>query len=328
MLPSIGRSERARRTRKEAVHVTDNSTRRTWIAIAAGGLLFVVFCVILWLAGFFDFSGSAESAKIVTSALALVGGLFGSIITSVSMLLKHSLDARNAALKSEAEDRLNLEAAIQAVKLFSTSSGERVPVVQRAGALFALSSLRRYELATNLTGELLSNDQLTASSAAHILNRALLSGERRVQHEAIGILEQNAEKMLTEGGAFEFPPCLSGWEMSLPIYVREWAMIALGRVLVARPRGEWGAFHVNGILAAYGLGWLKETEQRLKIDIGILLRSILRAYPDVGELYHPQRTIDIEQIRQDVESLPEDPVGAATVDVVRSIDDWMAQEDA
>ena len=289
-----------------------------WLPVAAAVvvLVFVGFGVTMWSAGLFDFSGTDASAKIVAAALVLVGGLIGTLATIMGLLLKHSLDLRNADLRDQAqrrleidaernndlriesEKRLNLEVAIQAVKLLSTTAGHPVPEVQRAGAIFALAGLGRYELATVLTGQMLAEGLLGANSAAWILNRALKSGSIAVQEEAVSILYLDAKKFLLPDGAAAFPDCMLNWSMKLPDSVREAGASALGRLLVARSPSEWNMAHARTLLHALILGWETETNEENKIIIGTVLQTLLPAFPSVQSFSGSK--LDLEKIRSEV----------------------------
>ncbi len=119
----------------------DKSTRWIGGTIAALALTFAAFTLLLWRVGLLDFTGTEARAKVIASALALLGALVASMVTFVGLLLKRSLDERNLALKQQAEERLRLDTAIHAVGLLSTNSGVEAPKSQRAGALFALATL-------------------------------------------------------------------------------------------------------------------------------------------------------------------------------------------
>jgi hypothetical protein len=54
-------------------------------------IMFIIFLALLWQIGLFDFTGSDASAKIVAATIALIAGLFGSLVSLIAILLKHSL---------------------------------------------------------------------------------------------------------------------------------------------------------------------------------------------------------------------------------------------
>jgi hypothetical protein len=309
-------------------------------AVAVVVLAFSAFVIVLWSVGLFDFTGTDASAKIVSASLALVGGFFGSLVSIIGLILKHSLDQRNtdireqaerrldleskrnSALEIEAENRLKLEAAIQAVSLLSTSTGKPAPMIQRVGALFALTSLKRYKLATALTAELLARGELDSHSAASILNRAMESGDRRTQEEAVVIFEYNVERFLAPKGAVDLPDSLFLWRADLSDYSREWGTIAMGHLLIARPLSEWNDSEARSILAALSLAWIKEVNKDLKQSIGAILNSVLTAIP-ANVVSHPLQEINIANIRSQVASAT--PMSDAVIALVREIDKWATE---
>lgn len=315
-----------------------------WVifAVAVVVLAFSAFVIVLWSVGLFDFTGTDASAKIVSASIALVGGFFGSLVSIIGLILKHSLDQRNtdireqaerrlvlesqrnSALEIEAENRLKLEAAVRAVSLLSTSTGKPAPMIQRAGALFALTSLKRYELATALTSELLAKGELDVHSAASILNRAMESGDQRTQEEAVIIFYNNVERFLAPKGAVELPDSFYRWRADLSDYSREWGTIAMARLLIARPLSEWDEYEAYSILSALSLAWIKEVNKNLKQDIGAILKSVLTAFPSSANiLHHPQQEINIADIRSQVASATS--TSDAEIELVKQIDEWATE---
>jgi hypothetical protein len=161
----------------------------TTIGLVLVPLAFVSMIVVLWVLGFFEFSGTEASAKIVATALTLGGGLVASMITLIGLILRQSVEQRNAdireeagerlrleaernqALQEEAERRLKLEAAIRAVDLLGTDAGGHSCVLQRTGALFTLSNLGMVNLAIDLVCIMRQDDLIAARPTASLLSR-------------------------------------------------------------------------------------------------------------------------------------------------------------
>jgi hypothetical protein len=295
-------------------------------------LLFSIFLAGLWKTGLLSFSGTDPSAKIVVAALTLIGSFFAAVVALIGALLKYSIDQqaegrmqlenqRNERLQKESEHRLKLEAAISAVQLLATNAGNPSPSIQRAGALFTLASLGQHGLTMALTSELLSNGQLEPSTAARLFNQALLGESEHGQHEAISILIDHAEKMLTPTGV-EFPQCLLYGVRELPEYVRGWTPIVLGTLMTARPVSDWRGhiYKVAAILAALAIVWIEEPEGHIKTDAGAILKWVLQAFPDIGTLHHPRMEIDTTGIRLEVATLS--PTSQAGIQVTNRLIDW------
>lgn len=310
------------------------------LAITLGSILilFAGFIAIMWWLGFFDFTGTDPSSKVVAAALALVGTFVGTIVSIVGIILKHSIDQqtesrqesesrRTAALQWEAEQRLKLEAAIRALQLFSTNSGSPTPAVQRDGALFTLSNLGQHELTLQLADDLLAKGELSAGVASSLIDQAILRGNEDEKEQAITVFGNNAARMATSSGA-AIPNCLADWAPGLPNYVREWAPIAIADVMLARPASEWSAtfrYQAYGVIAALGIAWSQETVPRLKTNIGAILNHLLTAFPHTGTLWHPRMEVDTVRIREDVANLAADDSHVA--EVVQRLAQWASPDD-
>ena len=145
-----------------------------------------------WQLGFFNFTGTDPSSKVVAAALALVGTIVGAVVSIVGVILKHSIDRqaetrqeiesrRSDALQREAEQRLKLEAGVRALQLFSTSSGDLTPAVQRDGALFMLANLGQHELTLQLVDNLLSEGELSAGAASSLVPATIHEPKRGIK---------------------------------------------------------------------------------------------------------------------------------------------------
>lgn len=293
------------------------------LAVALGSILVVFLTLLICMARLklFVFSGNDSSSKVVVAALALVGTFVTTVVSIVGILLKHSIDQqaelrqqesekrlkmdseRNAALQRESEQRLKLEAAVRALQLFSTSTGSPTPESQRDGALFALDSLGQYELTLLLTKSLLGKEGLNPDTTSVLLDHAILHGSNYVKNEAITILKNHAGSMITPQGV-SIPDGLINWSPDLTDYVREWAPIAISKILLARPKDVWiGQFPYTmyGIIAALCIAWKTEKLPRLKEEMGAILREILNCLELDGQfLYHPVMVINIDEIKKEI----------------------------
>ena len=305
------------------------------LALTLGSILvlFVGLLAFMGHLGFFTFTGSDPSSKIVAAALALVGAFLGAAVSIVGMVVKYSIDRqtesrqemeaqRASALQWEAEQRLKLEAAVRALQLFSTSSGEPTPPIQREGALFMLANLGQHDLTLQLVDELLAQEDVSAGAAVAIINQALLKGSEEHKTRAISVFSSHAGRMVTAGGA-EVPDCLLNWVPGLPPYVREWGAIALVDVLLARPVEVWTEkfiFQAYSLLAALGIAWHEETDPRLRSNLGSVLHPVQAAFPESHLLCHPRMSIDTDQIRTQVTHLV--PDGQATEELLLRLAQW------
>ncbi len=311
------------------------------LALTLGSILVLFAALLAFMGhlGFFTFTGSDPSSKIVAAALALVGAFLGAAVSIVGLVVKTSIDRqtesrqameseRAAALQREAEQRLKLEAGVRALQLFSTSGGELTPAIQREGALFMLANLGQHDLTLQLVDELLSKGEVSGGAAVSIINQALLQGAEDQKTRAISVFSSHASGMVTPAGA-DVPECLLNWAPGLPPYVREWGVIALADVLLARPIEEWRErfiFQAYSLLAALGIAWTEETDPRLRTNLGAILQPILAAFPDSQLLCHPRLSIDTDRIRGEVAHLA--PDGQASEELLQRLAHWGAPAEA
>jgi hypothetical protein len=343
----------------ETMGKPSSQTNRTIaIAIVAIVFVFVVFTVVLWRAHFFTFTGADSSEKVVAEALTFVGGLVGAIVSILGILLKYSIDSqaeeraridsdrsdaskkneekrlqmdsdRADASKKNEEKRLQMEAATKAVQLFGTNDGHEAAPIQRAGALLILASLGQHHLALSLANELLSSHSLDGRTACDLigqaLDQALLEQNQDLQIATVRLLSNQAANLVTSTG-FVVPMSIANWDKRLCPYVREWAPIALGKVLMARPSSAWRLENVNVIIGALAIGWRGEPDVELKNEIGAVLACLLRAFPEcLGYIYHPLGPIDTDQILSEVASLA--PTHSAGIALVDRLSAWMRSEE-
>ncbi len=301
-------------------------SRWIWRTIGGMTLVFTAFSVLLWKIGLFNFAGTEASAKIVASSVALIGGFIGSLVTVVGIFLKHSIDQRNADLKQQAENRLSmesernnnlkeegekrlkLEAAIQAVKLLSTSSGEEVPASQRAGVLFALTFLELPELALKMLTQMIPNDLIDPGTACWLINYILESDNVPLREEAVMILNNYPDKFLVDRGQCEIPRSVfEDWNTKLPEIVRTKGTLAILRILAARQYSDWKI----GVLTTFvvTLNYIYENEpiEKLKNGVGLCLEKIMRVYPESTILHASYGDVCIGDVKAKLSKLVKDP---------------------
>ena len=274
-------------------------------ALVSVGIVFALFTWILWRFGFFSFSGTDASTKIVAASISLVGGLIGSIITFVGIILKHSIDQRSIALqeesemrgkiesardnrlKNEAERRLMTEASIQAIGLLSTSSGTEVTLAQRAGVILALADLEKMSLALSLTDQMLQDSTLDITTAVWLFNKGLtFDKDPDIRLESSIQTDKHVAKMLLKNGEGVFPAILLKNEIiSLDVNVKINAVCALIDLLMLRPFADWdpGAFFT--VLDSIHYVWKKDPNENIRLIAGIALLSFIKAYKPDEILY-------------------------------------------
>jgi hypothetical protein len=299
-------------------HLQVSSNKLLLGALASVVIVFALFAWILWRFGFFSFSGTDPSAKIVAASISLVGGLIGSLITFVGLILKHSIDQRSIALQEEtesreriesdrnnrlaeeAERRLKVEAAIRAVGLLSTSSGQEVPPTQRAGAILTLGDLGMLPLALSLSNQMLQTSTLDAGTACWLFNKALTSRDLDIQEQAAILTNKYVAKMLLPGGQAVFPAILLNNEVtSLEVLVRRPASFALIDLLMMRSFSQWDPGIFFTVLDSIHHIWKHDSDDYVRTNTGIALHTFIQAYK-------PEQTINWESGAQRVSELTEE----------------------
>jgi hypothetical protein len=207
----------------------------------------------------------------------------------------------NNSLNIEGEKRLQLEAAIQAVQLLSTSSGEDVPVTQRAGVIFALAHLDLLDLALTLLNQMLSNNRIDAETAAWLFDKSIRSNNTAIQTNGSVLLNHHAEKLLGEKGSAAFPESwIHRWDTELPLNVRENICSALLKLIASRYYKDWNNGVLNALIATLVLIWRTEPETRINNGVAICLDSILKIYHPGLVLYARTGDIELDKIKAEL----------------------------
>jgi hypothetical protein len=277
-------------------HPADAGVKLIVIAVAAVVVVFALFVWALWRFGFFDFTGSDPSSKIVAAAFALVGAMFSALVTVVGLVFKHSVDLRSLALQEqaearartesernsrlavEAEGRLKLEAAIQAVGLLGRRDGGEPPPTQMAGVILTLGDLGMYPLAISLADQMLAAGQLHPGTACWLFNEALASDNPDVSNQAAIMTNKHAPKMLLPGGEAVFPAVLMREEyVRLPNEVRQLGVYALIDLVLSRPYREWNHDTVSNVISWLHHVWKTDPDQDVRDGAGVALLTFFRA---------------------------------------------------
>lgn len=298
-----------------------------WVLLGIAIILvtFFLFLVLLWKIGLFDFSGTESSAKIVAATIALVAGLFGSLVSLFGILLKQSFDhrtlnlkiqeenrlelesERNNNLRIEGEKRLKLEAAIQAVQLLSTSSGVDVPMTQRAGVLFSLAHLDLIDLALTMMNQMIANDRIDAETTSWLLDKAIKSDNESTQINASVLLEIHVEKLLLDEGRACFPDSVVDyWDTNLPIDVRDNIAVALLKLVSSRHQKDWDVGVLNTIIATLISIWRTEPETRISLAVAVCLEKIVRNIAPGNIIYYSAGDVLIDDVKQKLTELLKD----------------------
>ena len=285
------------------------------------GVLFIIFVGTISQLGFFNFDSPNGSEKIVAAAIALVGGFASTLVSLIGVFIKYSIDQRNVDLKEQAEERiriesdrndalqreseqrLKLEAAIEAVKLL----GDTAPVTQRAGVLFTLANLGMLNLAITMLDPMLSTKRLDANTTAWLINEAVQTGQSDLQHQVSSIMRKHADQFLMPNGQSSFPSSFNlVWNTDLPVIVREDAAEAIVRVVLARPHDQWDPDMLNTFVVTLSLIWQTEPRDLLRYGVGLCLERIIQIYPPENSLHPASGSINIDDLKADLKKVYSD----------------------
>ncbi len=215
----------------------EQSAWKPWaFAAAAAAIIMIVALLLMKSVGLFEIPKDDTGAKTLAAALGLVGAVLSSVVTLIGIVLKFSVDERNAqlasieasrnfALASQAEQRNRIEAAIRAVDLLGENNKDAT-ANQMAGSVLALVNLGEIDLAVNLLGQLWPKSAISPSVAEFVTRAGLEGGSTATKVTASTILLQNAST-IDQGTYNIWPLGILDWRKDLPDNCR------LGLVLAA-----------------------------------------------------------------------------------------------
>ncbi len=321
------------------------SNDKKWIigTVISIFLMFSVVIAFLWKIWIFDSKGSPDaSAKIVASALALVGSFIATLVSIVGLYLRQSIERRNLDLKEqegkrllieskrnvdlkeqeekrlqiesernnvlqkEAENRLKVEAAMKAVGLLSTSSGGVVPDIQKAGVLFTLATLDQLDLAITLLRAMVEKDAIDMNSAVVLIDRTLKSNDELCQEMAAEILDTWPDKLLISKGNALFPACaVREWNPKVSVEARFKVARAWVKLITARLYKKWEKQCLISFFATLYEILIKDTDERLKLFVGLCLNKVLKFSPEPKEEYMQllSMSFDISDLHEKLEKM-------------------------
>lgn len=276
-----------------------------WVVLTVGAFVGVTAVMggLFWAMGLSNFSGTDSAAKVLVAVLALVGTLFGTIVTLVGLMLKRSIDARTLVLQIEAEARLNLDTAIKAVELFKSASGS-ASSAESAGALFALTRLGQPHFALALLEELWPKDLIQTPSAIWVLNNALRSKEADVALIAVGVLESNVARLPDGQGGKNWPDDYAfEWRSEMPFLARGGMLSARVECLLSKPFDYWVRGTLNADIAFLSSCFRTESSPIIRQSAAAFLAILLQIYDprEKNVVYLSTGELDIETVRGEIE---------------------------
>lgn len=269
-------------------------------------IIFVLFIGIIWKLGLLTITGDDPNSKIVAASIALIGGLFSSVITIIGLILKHSIDLRsigiqerNIALEKEAENRLKIEAAIKSIGLLSTSSGQEVNDLQKTGVILTLGNLNMFSLALSLSEELIKKSSLSMDSYTWLIDKCITDGDNVVREQAILCFSSHISKLLVPGGNAYFPATFLDFNSlnNLTVSSRGHIVDIIIDLITERPFNEWNIDILSTCYQNLYNIW-KTEETYLKDMIGIALYNFLKIVPEDTNSYWGNEPVNLKQLSE------------------------------
>lgn len=171
----------------------------------------------------------ATGTEALAVSLGVVGAILSALVTLIGILVKYSIDDRNAELAAVAEKRNRIEAAVRAVDLLGENNPHQV-----GGALLALVSLGELELAVSLLASIWPAGLVSAHAAGVVVEKSLIAGSEEVKDSAAVVLSRQASQIGQDGYNI-WPIPSTGWRTDLPDNCRlglihaaaEWMIVEL-----------------------------------------------------------------------------------------------------
>jgi hypothetical protein len=196
----------------------------------------------------------------LATAITLVGALLTAAVTLTGLLLRQSIDLRTAHLAEQEHKRLNLQAAMDTVRVLATADGKPSPPEQVSAALVVLARLGELGLAIDLLRDLFPREHVRASTAVTLCDMAFQGDDPGLQEDAALIIYHNWSLLDEGAGQVQWPASLNGiWPPHLAPKARELCTRALEAWIRERPPSEPTDFRVLLVAEAERLGRRKLT---------------------------------------------------------------------
>jgi hypothetical protein len=178
---------------------------------------------LMWRLLTISYGGTDTAAKVTVGALALIGVLTTATVSFIGLLLKQSIDRRTLEVSQTEQLRLQLEAAVEAVKLINAEKDEReaktsASKVQASAALLVLAKLGEVSLAVDLAAELWPAEQVTSTAAVRVIDYALAHDanvpaeyKSQLQRSAVLLLRNNVRQLDLAEDQYTWPYQLDHW---------------------------------------------------------------------------------------------------------------------
>jgi len=301
------------------------------IATLAAIIILAIALGLMKALGLFTIPSDEAGAKTIAAALALMGSLLATVVTLVGIVVKYSIDDRNARLAAieahrahelgiEAEQRNRIETAISAVNLLGENNKDSTPH-QISGAILALVNLGELELAVSLLAELWPPGLVSPYVARYVLLNAFKSQHDSIAIEASAVLTTNAENI--DQNKFHIWPIENlGWNVDLPLNARiGLACSAVTWMTVTLSRGR--DFLPTAFIVLYKA--LYDPDIMVKDIAAAALRPLTKVFQSENGLYTEQGVLTIANTIKRLAELPAEPISNYAQEAAQKISEAIAE---
>ncbi|MCL6093725.1 MAG: hypothetical protein M0Z32_09120, partial [Actinomycetota bacterium] len=201
-------------------------------------------------------------------------------------------------MNKQAERRLQVEAAIQALGLLRTGSGKEVAPTQRAAVVLTLCDLGMFPVAVALVDQMLSTSSIDPGVACWVVDKVInsKSSDYDAKYSSMVMLRSHVSDLLLLNGIAEFPDsvCDKGFVSIQPRAIRQIGILALIDLLVQRPFKEWIPASFFFFFDPIYFIYRNDEDEDIRRNAGIALSAFVKAYnePDqILELKEGPKTI-------------------------------------
>jgi hypothetical protein len=228
----------------------------------------------------------AASETVVAAAIGFAGVVVTACVSAIGLFVNRQAEKRLAQEREEEENRLRLDAAMQAGKLLSGAAGETPTPEVTASGLLALTKLDQEVLAVTLFVDLWDDGRNRVSSEAAVLviDAALRSDNPAAELVAAEVLCRNATR-LNPGQSLHWPCAVEGaWNDCFSARTKLLIVEALIKMTLAGPKNESAlravAVRLYGIWDGEDPGSVEG--KRVRGCIGKLLNAVIPSLREVG----------------------------------------------
>ena len=248
-------------------------------AIIVAWLVFgalVILSIWLGISSYQTLKSSEGSA--IAAVVAFIGVLITTVISLLGILVKSSYDQRSLKLEIEAEKRLKLESAIEAISLQSTPDGRPSSIGQQSSSLILLAELKQLELALVMLSHMWPEENITPAAAARLIDIGLQSENPINEAMSAEILLHNSTRLVNPSTCeIAWPEIITNkWTLKVKPSSRSLILSALIDLMMVIEPKKWDPGPFGFIISTLYYCYLSEDDPQIKLGAaGILLQVVV-----------------------------------------------------